>query len=167
MVTVGGVRTVRDKARRNGCARVRYRSSRPVLCGQTRLGRGGAGFTVYKFRTMVTEAEGLKAMLQPRSEHEGVLFQTGRDHRVVSVGARLRRCPRDELPQLINAVRSEMSLVGPSPPAPAEVTRYGYDARRRLVVKPGLTGLWQFSGRAVPQGRIRAVWICGTWKTGR
>ncbi|MEE2050389.1 sugar transferase [Nocardiopsis tropica] len=120
----------------------------PVLFTQTRVGRGGAEFTVYKFRTMVVGAEALKAMLQPRNEHDGVLFKMRRDPRVTSVGAWLRRYSLDELPQLVNVVRGEMSLVGPRPPLPEEVAQYGHDVRRRLVVKPGLTGLWQVSGRS-------------------
>ena len=103
---------------------------------------------MYKFRTMVVGAEALKTILQPRNEHDGVLFKMRRDPRVTPVGAWLRRYSLDELPQLINVVRGEMSLVGPRPPLPEEVTQYGHDVRRRLVVKPGMTGLWQVSGRS-------------------
>jgi len=97
---------------------------------------------------MVVGAEALKAMLRSRNEHDGVLFKMRRDPRVTSVGAWLRRYSLDELPQLVNVVRGEMSLVGPRPPLPEEVAQYGHDVRRRLVVKPGLTGLWQVSGRS-------------------
>jgi exopolysaccharide biosynthesis polyprenyl glycosylphosphotransferase len=127
---------------------VRAEGGGPALFTQTRVGRGGDEFTVYKFRTMVVGAEALKAMLQPRNEHEGVLFKMRRDPRVTPVGAWLRRYSLDELPQLVNVVRGEMSLVGPRPPLPEEVARYGDDVRRRLVVKPGMTGLWQVSGRS-------------------
>ncbi|MFC7326696.1 sugar transferase [Marinactinospora rubrisoli] len=120
----------------------------PVLFRQTRVGRDGAEFTVYKFRTMVVGAEALKGGLRPRNEHDGVLFKLRRDPRVTRVGAWLRRYSLDELPQLVNVLLGDMSLVGPRPPLPEEVAEYGHDVRRRLVVKPGMTGLWQVSGRA-------------------
>ncbi|MFW6639708.1 sugar transferase [Nocardiopsis algeriensis] len=127
---------------------VRAEDGGPVFFGQTRVGRGGAEFTVYKFRTMVVGAEALKAALRPLNEHNGVLFKMRQDPRVTRVGTWLRRYSLDELPQLVNVLRGEMSLVGPRPPLPEEVARYGHDVRRRLVVKPGLTGLWQISGRS-------------------
>ncbi|MFI6574642.1 sugar transferase [Nocardiopsis sp. NPDC050513] len=127
---------------------IRSEGGGPALFTQTRVGRGGAEFTVYKFRTMVVGADTLKEMLKPRNEHDGVLFKMRRDPRVTSVGAWLRRYSLDELPQLVNVVRGEMSLVGPRPPLPEEVAQYGHDVRRRLVVKPGMTGLWQVSGRS-------------------
>nr|WP_184080526.1 sugar transferase [Nocardiopsis mwathae] len=120
----------------------------PALFRQTRVGKDGAEFTLYKFRTMVPEAEALKEMLRSANEHDGVLFKMRTDPRVTPVGAWLRRYSLDELPQLINVVRGDMSLVGPRPPLPEEVAEYGHDVRRRLVVKPGMTGLWQVSGRA-------------------
>ncbi|QVJ01998.1 sugar transferase [Nocardiopsis eucommiae] len=127
---------------------IRSEGGGPAFFRQTRVGRGGAEFTVYKFRTMVVGADALKAILQARNEHDGVLFKMRRDPRVTSVGAWLRRYSLDELPQLVNVVRGEMSLVGPRPPLPEEVAQYGHDVRRRLVVKPGMTGLWQVSGRS-------------------
>ncbi|WP_436892073.1 sugar transferase [Nocardiopsis dassonvillei] len=127
---------------------IRWEDRGPVFFTQTRVGRGGSEFPVYKFRTMVVGAEALKAALRSRNEHDGVLFKMRRDPRVTRVGAWLRRYSLDELPQLVNVVRGEMSLVGPRPPLPEEVARYGHDVRRRLVVKPGLTGLWQVSGRS-------------------
>lgn len=130
------------------CLLIRSEGGGPAFFRQTRVGRGGAEFTVYKFRTMVVGAETLKSLLQPRNEHDGVLFKMRRDPRVTPVGAWLRRYSLDELPQLINVVRGEMSLVGPRPPLPEEVAQYGHDVRRRLVVKPGMTGLWQVSGRS-------------------
>ncbi|MEV4259663.1 sugar transferase, partial [Spirillospora sp. NPDC049652] len=120
----------------------------PVLFRQVRVGRGGRTFTVLKFRTMVEDAERRKAELVDENEHDGVLFKMRSDPRVTSVGRLLRRYSLDELPQLINVLRGEMSLVGPRPPLPDEVARYGGDVYRRLVVRPGLTGLWQVSGRS-------------------
>lgn len=120
----------------------------PVMFRQTRVGRHGEDFTVLKFRTMVTDAEDRKPDLMAYNEQSGVLFKMRNDPRVTRVGAKLRRYSLDELPQLINVVRGEMSLVGPRPPLPAEVAQYGDDVRRRLVVKPGLTGLWQVNGRS-------------------
>ncbi|MFE9246547.1 sugar transferase [Nocardiopsis sp. NPDC006938] len=127
---------------------IRLEGGGPAFFRQTRVGRGGTEFTVYKFRTMVVGADALKTLLQPRNEHDGVLFKMRRDPRVTPVGAWLRRYSLDELPQLVNVVRGEMSLVGPRPPLPEEVAQYGHDVRRRLVVKPGMTGLWQVSGRS-------------------
>ncbi|RFU40661.1 sugar transferase [Actinomadura logoneensis] len=120
----------------------------PVLFRQVRVGRGGRPFTVLKFRTMVVDAEHRKAGLLDENEHDGVLFKMRSDPRVTPVGRLLRRYSLDELPQLINVLRGEMSLVGPRPPLPDEVARYGGDVYRRLVVRPGLTGLWQVSGRS-------------------
>ncbi len=127
---------------------IRSTSEGPALFKQTRIGRGGREFRLLKFRTMVNGAERLKALLEHENEHDGVLFKIRNDPRVTKVGAFLRRYSIDELPQLINVLRGEMSLVGPRPPLPEEVARYGSDVRRRLVVKPGMTGLWQVSGRA-------------------
>nr|WP_199744836.1 sugar transferase [Actinomadura harenae] len=120
----------------------------PVLFRQVRVGRGGREFTVLKFRTMVVDAERRKADLMDDNEGGGVLFKIRSDPRVTRVGRMLRRYSLDELPQLINVLRGEMSLVGPRPPLPEEVARYGGDVYRRLVVRPGLTGLWQVSGRS-------------------
>jgi exopolysaccharide biosynthesis polyprenyl glycosylphosphotransferase len=120
----------------------------PALFRQTRVGRDGGEFTVLKFRTMVLDAEARKAELLERNEHDGALFKIKSDPRVTPVGAWLRRYSVDELPQLFNVLRGDMSLVGPRPPLPDEVAKYGDDVRRRLVVKPGMTGLWQVSGRS-------------------
>jgi exopolysaccharide biosynthesis polyprenyl glycosylphosphotransferase len=127
---------------------IRLGSPGPVLFRQTRIGRGGREFTVLKFRTMVADAERHKPALLQRNEHDGLLFKIKKDPRVTTVGARLRRHSLDELPQLINVLRGDMSLVGPRPPLPDEVAKYGDDVRRRLVVRPGMTGLWQVSGRS-------------------
>jgi exopolysaccharide biosynthesis polyprenyl glycosylphosphotransferase len=120
----------------------------PALFQQIRVGRRGQQFMIYKFRTMYVDAERRLADLAHLNEHDGVLFKVRNDPRVTPVGRWLRRLSLDELPQLINVVRGEMSLVGPRPPLPSEVAAYPADMRRRLVVKPGMTGLWQVSGRA-------------------
>jgi exopolysaccharide biosynthesis polyprenyl glycosylphosphotransferase len=120
----------------------------PALFRQIRVGRHGRPFAIYKFRTMRDDAETLLADLQALNEHDGVLFKLRSDPRITRVGRILRRYSLDELPQLVNVLRGEMSLVGPRPPLPSEVAAYPEDMRRRLVVKPGLTGLWQVSGRA-------------------
>jgi len=127
---------------------IRSTSEGPALFKQTRIGRGGREFQVLKFRTMVHNAEELKHLLADENEHDGVLFKIRNDPRITRVGHFLRRYSIDELPQLLNVLRGEMSLVGPRPPLPEEVARYGSDVRRRLVVKPGMTGLWQVSGRS-------------------
>ncbi|MBA9003545.1 MULTISPECIES: sugar transferase [Thermomonospora] len=127
---------------------IRIGDGGPVLFRQTRVGRDGRPFTMVKFRTMVDDAEIRKAELAERNEHDGVLFKIREDPRVTRVGRVLRRYSLDELPQLFNVLRGDMSLVGPRPPLPEEVARYGDDVRRRLVVKPGMTGLWQISGRS-------------------
>jgi lipopolysaccharide/colanic/teichoic acid biosynthesis glycosyltransferase len=127
---------------------IRLADHGPVLFRQTRIGKNGHGFTLYKFRTMVPDAERLKSQLATHNEANGVLFKMRRDPRVTPVGAWLRRWSLDELPQLINVLIGDMSLVGPRPALPDEVAGYSGHMRRRLVVKPGLTGLWQVSGRS-------------------
>ncbi len=127
---------------------VRCSGPGPVLFRQVRVGVGGRLFTMVKFRSMVVDAEARLAGLAGVSEGNGVLFKLRADPRVTRVGAVLRRYSLDELPQLFNVLRGEMSLVGPRPPLPAEVAVYDDDAARRLRVKPGLTGLWQVSGRS-------------------
>lgn len=115
---------------------------------QRRVGKDGREFTILKFRTMVAGAHGARALLADRNEGAGLLFKMHRDPRVTRVGAVLRRYSIDELPQLFNVLTGSMSLVGPRPPLPEESAAYGPDIRRRLLVKPGLTGLWQISGRS-------------------
>jgi exopolysaccharide biosynthesis polyprenyl glycosylphosphotransferase len=127
---------------------VKATSAGPVLFRQERVGRHGTPFQMLKFRTMVDGAEQLLDTLAVESDGNGVLFKKKVDPRVTRVGAVLRRYSLDELPQLINIVRGDMSLVGPRPPLPSEVDRYGFDMHRRFLVKPGLTGLWQISGRS-------------------
>ncbi|NUR87896.1 MAG: sugar transferase [Nonomuraea sp.] len=127
---------------------IRLTSPGPALFHQTRVGRGGKEFRLVKFRTMVVNAEELKKSLEESNEFDGVLFKIRNDPRITRVGGVLRRYSLDELPQLFNVIRGDMSLVGPRPPLPEEVEKYGGDVRRRLVVKPGMTGLWQVSGRS-------------------
>ena len=120
----------------------------PALFTQVRVGKGGRVFRIYKFRTMVTDAEQRKEELLPGNDNDGVLFKLRRDPRITGVGAQLRRWSIDELPQLLNVLRGDMSLVGPRPALPGEAAQYADHVRRRLVVKPGLTGLWQVNGRS-------------------
>ena len=120
----------------------------PVLFRQVRVGRHGREFVILKFRTMRTDAESVLADLLHLNEHDGLLFKIRNDPRVSRVGRVLRRYSLDELPQLWNVVRGEMALVGPRPPLPREVAAYDHLVRRRLDVKPGLTGIWQVSGRS-------------------
>lgn len=115
---------------------------------QRRVGKDGREFTILKFRTMVVGADLARAELADRNEGAGLLFKMRRDPRVTRVGTVLRRYSLDELPQLFNVLTGSMSLVGPRPPLPEESAAYGPDIRRRLLVKPGLTGLWQISGRS-------------------
>lgn len=130
-------------------AAVRLSSDGPVIFRQTRTGRAGREFTLLKFRSMYQDAELRRTELLDRNERaEGLLFKMRNDPRITPVGRWLRRFSLDELPQLVNVVLGHMSLVGPRPPLPAEVALYEDDVRRRLLVKPGLTGLWQVSGRS-------------------
>jgi len=127
---------------------IRFSDGGPALFRQTRVGKDGTTFKMYKFRTMVVDAEKRLAELRERNDLDGVLFKMRRDPRITPIGARLRKWSLDELPQLFNVLLGEMSLVGPRPPLPAETERYAEHVRRRLVVRPGLTGLWQVSGRS-------------------
>jgi exopolysaccharide biosynthesis polyprenyl glycosylphosphotransferase len=120
----------------------------PVFFRQSRVGRDGRKFTVYKFRTMRVDAERIKAQYAKANEGNGVLFKLRRDPRVTKTGRWLRRWSLDELPQLVNVLIGDMSLVGPRPALPEEAARYCNQMRRRLAVKPGITGLWQVSGRS-------------------
>jgi exopolysaccharide biosynthesis polyprenyl glycosylphosphotransferase len=120
----------------------------PVFFRQIRVGRHGREFTMLKFRSMVVDAEMRLSELVLANDGAGPLFKMRADPRVTRVGAVLRRYSIDEIPQLINVLTGRMSLVGPRPPLPDEVVTYGSDARRKLLVRPGLTGLWQISGRS-------------------
>jgi exopolysaccharide biosynthesis polyprenyl glycosylphosphotransferase len=127
---------------------VRLTSRGPVLFRQVRVGRDGRLFRIFKFRSMYVDAEARLAELRHLNEQDGVLFKMRDDPRVTRVGRWLRRYSVDELPQLLNVLLGQMSLVGPRPPLPSEVAVYADDVRRRLAVKPGMTGLWQVSGRS-------------------
>lgn len=128
--------------------RVRSHDGGPVFFRQVRVGRHGQVFDCLKFRTMVLDAEAQLAALQASAGFSGGLFKMADDPRITRPGAILRRFSIDELPQLINVFRGEMSLIGPRPPLPREVESYPRIAHRRLRVRPGLTGLWQVSGRS-------------------
>ena len=127
---------------------IRLHDRGPALFTQVRVGKDGRMFRIYKFRTMVVDAEARRGQLLDSNETDGVLFKLRNDPRVTAVGARLRRWSIDELPQLFNVLLGQMSLVGPRPALPDEAARYAEHVRRRLVVKPGLTGLWQVGGRS-------------------
>jgi exopolysaccharide biosynthesis polyprenyl glycosylphosphotransferase len=129
-------------------AAIKLSDKGPALFTQTRVGKDGERFKIYKFRTMVVGAETRLAEISKRNESDGVLFKIRDDPRVTALGGRLRRWSFDELPQLINVLRGEMSLVGPRPALPEEAAEYAEHVRRRLVVKPGLTGMWQVNGRS-------------------
>jgi len=118
-----------------------------VLFRQERVGLNGRLFTCYKFRTMVPNAEALREELEKHNEMGGPVFKMKRDPRITPVGAFLRKFSVDELPQVFNVLKGNMSLVGPRPPIPSEVDMYERNQKRRLSVKPGITGLWQVSGR--------------------
>lgn len=129
-------------------AAVKLSSPGPVLFRQERIGLNGEPFTMLKFRSMVVDAEDRLPALLPHSDGNGVLFKMKDDPRVTRVGRVLRRYSLDELPQLLNVFTGDMSLVGPRPPLRREVEKYDESAKRRLLVKPGITGLWQVSGRS-------------------
>jgi lipopolysaccharide/colanic/teichoic acid biosynthesis glycosyltransferase len=126
---------------------IKLDSKGPVFFKQVRAGRNGRRFTMYKFRSMVVDAEEKKKALMHLNEMGGPVFKIKRDPRITKIGALIRKTSVDELPQLFNIVKGDMSLVGPRPPLPSEVEDYEAWQRRRLSVKPGLTGLWQVSGR--------------------
>jgi exopolysaccharide biosynthesis polyprenyl glycosylphosphotransferase len=129
---------------------IRTDSPGPGFYRQTRVGRHGQLFTVYKLRTMRVDADHVVELLADanESDRDGVLFKIKRDPRITRIGSVLRAYSLDELPQLWNVVRGEMSLVGPRPALPSQVRAYPADVVRRLAVKPGMTGLWQVSGRS-------------------
>jgi exopolysaccharide biosynthesis polyprenyl glycosylphosphotransferase len=127
---------------------VKLESGGPVLFRHRRIGVGGREFGVWKFRSMVADAESQHDELVAASESGALLFKVRADPRVTRVGAFIRRYSLDELPQLFNVLVGEMSLVGPRPQVAAEVAEYGDSHHRRLMVRPGLTGLWQVSGRS-------------------
>lgn len=128
---------------------IRIDSPGPVLFRQTRIGKRGRPFTMYKFRSMRITAEAEKHALGNSNEsRDGVLFKMKQDPRVTRVGRIVRRLSIDELPQLMNILRGDMSIVGPRPALPSEVAQYDFEARKRLQARPGLTCLWQIGGRS-------------------
>lgn len=127
---------------------VRLDSPGPILFRQERIGVAGSRFTMFKFRSMVVDAEARLAELAKTNEGAGLLFKMKDDPRVTRIGHFLRRFSVDELPQLLNVMNGTMSLIGPRPPLPREVAAYEGRVNRRLLIKPGITGLWQVSGRS-------------------
>ncbi len=127
---------------------IKLDSPGPVFYRQDRIGRGGRPFRFYKFRSMYRESDRHRAELESRNEQQGPIFKIKADPRITPVGQFLRRSSVDEIPQIINVLRGEMSIVGPRPPLPVEVARYQPWHRRRLDVKPGITCLWQIAGRS-------------------
>ena len=129
---------------------VKLDSKGPVFYRAARVGKKGVTFVCYKFRTMIDNADALKKSLERLNERDGILFKIAADPRVTRVGRYLRKFSIDELPQLWNVFKGEMSLVGPRPPACGEYTQYALEHLRRLDVTPGLTGLWQVTARQDP-----------------
>ncbi len=130
---------------------IRRRDGSPVLFRQTRVGLHGRPFTIYKFRTMAPDAEEHLAEVQHLNERNGIVFKAADDPRVTRLGRTLRATSIDELPQLWNVLKGDMSLVGPRPPLAGEVAEYDVWHRRRLSMKPGITGLWQVEARHEPE----------------
>jgi lipopolysaccharide/colanic/teichoic acid biosynthesis glycosyltransferase len=126
----------------------RVKSPGPVFFRQVRVGRDGQLFEIIKLRTMVVDAEARKAELMAHNESDGALFKIRNDPRVTPIGRLLRKLSLDELPQFWNVLRGEMSVVGPRPALPDEVAQWPADAHDRLRVLPGITGMWQVSGRS-------------------
>ena len=127
---------------------LRRKSPGPVFFAQERVGRNGRRFTLYKFRTMCVDAEAQKAALLPQNKMRGPLFKVDHDPRIIpGIGTFLRKTALDELPQMWNVLRGEMSLVGTRPPTVEEFEQYTYRHKSRLAAKPGITGVWQVSGR--------------------
>jgi len=121
----------------------------PAIFKQVRVGRWGSTFTMYKYRSMIMNADKIKEKLMSQNESQaGVIFKMKKDPRITNVGRIIRKLSIDELPQLFNVLIGDMSLVGPRPPLPSEVSEYSLNDRKRLEVIPGITGLWQVSGRS-------------------
>ena len=127
---------------------IRLDSPGPILFSQDRMGFLGRKFRLYKFRTMITDAEAHIEQLKHLSDRSGPVFKMKHDPRVTRVGKWLRRFSLDEIPQILNVLKGDMSLVGPRPQVLWEAAHYDEHAKKRLRVKPGITGLWQVSGRA-------------------
>jgi exopolysaccharide biosynthesis polyprenyl glycosylphosphotransferase len=129
---------------------IKLDSPGPVFYVSERIGKKGVVFRCYKFRTMVRDADKLQAEILHMNERDGVLFKVANDPRITRIGRFLRKYSIDELPQFINVLRRDMSIVGPRPPVAGEVRRYDLNHLRRLGVTPGITGLWQVQGRQDP-----------------
>jgi exopolysaccharide biosynthesis polyprenyl glycosylphosphotransferase len=127
---------------------IRLDTPGPVFFRQERVGKNGRGFKFYKFRSMHTDAERQRQEVETMNEQDGPIFKVRSDPRITSVGKFLRRSSLDEIPQIFNVFKGEMSIVGPRPPLPSEVEQYQPWHRRRLEVTPGITCLWQISGRS-------------------
>lgn len=127
---------------------VKLDSEGPVLYKQARIGKGGKQFTMYKFRSMFKSADKMLANLDHLNEAEGPVFKIRKDPRVTRIGGLLRKSSLDELPQIINVIKGNMSLVGPRPPLPNEVAKYNDYQYMRLSIKPGITCIWQIQGRS-------------------
>lgn len=128
---------------------IKCESKGPIIYKQIRVGRFGRHFKFYKFRSMRTGADAQKKSLSSRNDSsDGVIFKMKKDPRITRVGAFIRKFSIDELPQLFNVIEGTMSLVGPRPPLPHEVTQYTLEDRKRLNIKPGITCIWQISGRS-------------------
>ena len=148
---------------------IKLDSPGPILHRQVRIGRHGKPFEFYKFRSMRQGAEGELAVLQKRNEADGPIFKIKNDPRRTRVGCWMRRFSLDEMPQLFNVLRGDMSLIGPRPPFPHEVDQYQEWHRRRLEVSPGLTGLWQVSGRSelpFDEMALLDIWYIENWSLG-
>ena len=128
---------------------VKFTSPGPIIFSQVRVGKFGRHFKFYKFRSMYIDAEARKAELMKHNESkDGVIFKMKRDPRITPVGRFIRKFSIDELPQLFNVILGDMSLVGPRPPLPQEVRTYSLEERKRLNITPGITCIWQVSGRS-------------------
>lgn len=126
---------------------IKAEDSGPILFKQTRVGLNGVHFVIFKFRSMCVDAESKKIYVIDDNEISGPMFKIKNDPRVTKIGKIIRRTSLDELPQFVNVLKGNMSLVGPRPPLVEEVKRYSKYDKSRLIVKPGMTGLWQVSGR--------------------
>ena len=127
---------------------IKHQSPGPVFFSQVRVGKNGRKFKLYKFRSMNVNAEEQKKELLEKNEMDGLMFKMEDDPRVFPIGRVMRRYSIDELPQFMNVLRGDMSLVGTRPPTVEEFTQYELHHRARLGIKPGLTGMWQVSGRS-------------------
>ena len=127
---------------------IRVDSPGPIFFAQTRIGKNGRRFKIYKFRSMYIDAEARKKELEAQNEMHGLMFKMENDPRITRVGKFIRKTSIDELPQFFNIVRGDMSLVGTRPPTEEEFEHYNSHYRRRISMTPGLTGLWQISGRS-------------------